>query len=754
MATDLEQLVVQLSADIRKFENSMARAQGVTNNRLRAIQKQATSVTGSVAGSFQRLGSAIAGGLALTEVTSEFIKFSDAALRIDNALKVAGLSGKELESVYRSLSTSAKANGAPLDALVQLYSRASQSQKELNVSSADLVSFSSNVALALRVAGTDAQSASGALLQLSQALSSGTVHAEEFNSVVEGALPIVQAAAAGLKEAGGSVGTLKSLVNDGKVSSEAFFQAFQAGSVLLRDKAAGSVLTISQRLENLQTSLIDAARRFNESSAAAEQFGAGIDQASKFVDGLNFENLIGELNRVINTLQTADQWVQNLAQNFGRLTGLSKVGDSIVSQLPGDTVKSYMGGALTIASGDAIQRRIDNAFSTQIQNVGNLTADAIKNSVLGKGADEKSGRLPAAGSKINAVSINDFKPPAGKSGSGGGSSRKSDYERETQQIIERTAALRAETEAQASVNPLVDDYGYAVERARTASDLLTAAQRSGLEAGKELTSVQQLLSGNFDGLSPKAREQATAMLALADAQAKASAQSEQLRASQDRIRQSFDDVKSMGKDAVSGFISDLRDGKSAADALSNALDRITDKLIDMAINSAFDSLFSGSSGGGGLLSLFGLGKKDGGIIKAATGGMISGPGGPRSDSIPTLLSDGEFVVNAAATSRNRALLEAINSGRVLARANGGMIARMASGGPVLRSAGGSGGNVSVVINNNSQAKVSQKTRQTANGPAIDVLIDDIVSSKLSTPGSSSRGAVASQFGLKSGLARR
>ncbi|APZ81849.1 tail tape-measure protein [Erythrobacter phage vB_EliS_R6L] len=45
------------------------------------------------------------------------------------------------------------------------------------------------------------------------------------------------------------------------------------------------------------------------------------------------------------------------------------------------------------------------------------------------------------------------------------------------------------------------------------------------------------------------------------------------------------------------------------------------------------------------------------------GGYVSGPGGPRSDSIPARLSDGEFVVNARATASNRPLLEAINNGQ-------------------------------------------------------------------------------------------
>jgi hypothetical protein len=47
-------------------------------------------------------------------------------------------------------------------------------------------------------------------------------------------------------------------------------------------------------------------------------------------------------------------------------------------------------------------------------------------------------------------------------------------------------------------------------------------------------------------------------------------------------------------------------------------------------------------------------------LKFADGGIVSGPGGPREDRIPAMLSNGEFVVNAAATARHRDLLESIN----------------------------------------------------------------------------------------------
>jgi TP901 family phage tail tape measure protein len=49
-------------------------------------------------------------------------------------------------------------------------------------------------------------------------------------------------------------------------------------------------------------------------------------------------------------------------------------------------------------------------------------------------------------------------------------------------------------------------------------------------------------------------------------------------------------------------------------------------------------------------------------IPRARGGIIRGRGSGTSDSILTPTSNGEYVVNAAATSRNRALLDVINSG--------------------------------------------------------------------------------------------
>jgi hypothetical protein len=51
-----------------------------------------------------------------------------------------------------------------------------------------------------------------------------------------------------------------------------------------------------------------------------------------------------------------------------------------------------------------------------------------------------------------------------------------------------------------------------------------------------------------------------------------------------------------------------------------------------------------------------------GVPRFAPGGPVFGSGTGTSDSIPAMLSNGEFVVNANATAKNRSLLETINSG--------------------------------------------------------------------------------------------
>lgn len=121
----------------------------------------------------------------------------------------------------------------------------------------------------------------------------------------------------------------------------------------------------------------------------------------------------------------------------------------------------------------------------------------------------------------------------------------------------------------------------------------------------------------------------------------------------------------------------------------------------------------------------------------ADGGLITGPGGPRDDSILAAVSNGEFVVNAAATARNYDLLKAINDNQMPRYANGGPV------GVSVGSGGGSqvvGGTEVRIIDQRTMGAGSEagdgiQTRDGGVGPdgrkIIEVLVTDLVNKALS-----------------------
>lgn len=106
----------------------------------------------------------------------------------------------------------------------------------------------------------------------------------------------------------------------------------------------------------------------------------------------------------------------------------------------------------------------------------------------------------------------------------------------------------------------------------------------------------------------------------------------------DKIKQGWSDLMEDLKGIWSGFL---------------------DWLSGNAVDAAIKGLPTKSSGKG---SKGGKGKRFGGLVHAATGGLLMGAGSGISDSIPLMASNGEFVVNAKATSDNLGMLNAINNG--------------------------------------------------------------------------------------------
>jgi tape measure domain-containing protein len=111
-----------------------------------------------------------------------------------------------------------------------------------------------------------------------------------------------------------------------------------------------------------------------------------------------------------------------------------------------------------------------------------------------------------------------------------------------------------------------------------------------------------------------------------------------------------------------GTITDLLGsfGEGAGDMFSGLLDGLMGML--------------GGGGGGDILGtvMGALGGIGGFFADGGLAGQIKGAGTSRSDSIPAMLSNGEFIVNAKSTKENLKLLTNINSGRIKKLAEGGL----------------------------------------------------------------------------------
>lgn len=134
----------------------------------------------------------------------------------------------------------------------------------------------------------------------------------------------------------------------------------------------------------------------------------------------------------------------------------------------------------------------------------------------------------------------------------------------------------------------------------------------------------------------------------------------------------FGGALGQGQGLLTGFNmiqSVLNTGTKPAEATSTiaATSALTGLTASAMSASAALSSVSVSGGGGGLF---------GALLHRADGGPIVGAGTATSDSIPAMLSNGEYVLNAKAVKRvGRPLLDAINYGHARHFASGGLAAR-------------------------------------------------------------------------------
>lgn len=225
-------------------------------------------------------------------------------------------------------------------------------------------------------------------------------------------------------------------------------------------------------------------------------------------------------------------------------------------------------------------------------------------------------------------------------------------------IRETMEAIRQQNAAIGEETAMLGASNAEKERARLVTETLNDLQRQGIEITDEIRAAVEAEADARYGQVAAYDAAVVAADALKEKQA-------ELAAQQEEINNAF-------AGAMKSFISDLAHGKSLTEALTNAVGRLADRLLDIALDNIFAGFGKGGGGGGGLLG--GIG----GFLSSLFGGFESGgyTGNAGRKQAAGVVHGQEFVVNARATRKNRALLEAINAGAP-GYAQGGFVGRMA-----------------------------------------------------------------------------
>lgn len=285
----IDPVVLQLRADMDKYRRDLRATTSLVQNSLGRQERQFRNLESQVRASSGQIGNSLR-GLAATFGTAFSVRqigqIVDSFTRLQNNLRVAGQEGEALAQVQSNLLSISQQYGVNLETLSSVFLKASLAQNELGASTEQIINLNEIVAASLKITGTSAEQARGALLQLGQALGADIVRGEEFNSLLENALPLVQAAARGIDRFEGSVARLRGAVVEGNVTSREFFEGILRGGVQTIEDAEKANLTLSGSFEALSSSLTVYIGEGAAANGITEALSSGIITLANNIDTL------------------------------------------------------------------------------------------------------------------------------------------------------------------------------------------------------------------------------------------------------------------------------------------------------------------------------------------------------------------------------------------------------------------------------------------------------------------------------------
>lgn len=422
MATDVERLLVRLEVTQRKFERQLATANRTVDQRARSMERRFVMANRHIGRSFDRMAHSASNALntvatlaiaaAASLGTREVIRYADAWTRVENQIKAAvQISGTQARTTSR-LNDIANETRSGLEETANLYARMLRVSGDLGASEEQVAQATRTVTQAFKAGGAAASEQASAVLQLSQALSSGELMGEELRSLRENAPLLAQAIA---DEFETTIGGLKELGAEGELTSDRVFGAILNGQQKIAAAFKTTQPTISEGFTALTNGFTELVGAFDDGARASEaiverfrnmndgmtsniaavrRFGAQFSEAMEIIG-----DAADAINAAIWGTDSAFQEVAGLAADH--LSTIVDVFQTIISEGSGvaallsaamkGAVDAVARGAVSIANGaisavESILQGVVDGVNKMINAVNSLIQKA--NGVAGTGIPE------------------------------------------------------------------------------------------------------------------------------------------------------------------------------------------------------------------------------------------------------------------------------------------------------------------------------------------------------------------------------
>nr|DAU67762.1 MAG TPA: tail length tape measure protein [Caudoviricetes sp.] len=255
------------------------------DNAAKKTGKTFGGLSGSVSGLKTQM-TALAGAISVSliiEWGKRFLEVADNMTQLQARIARLSTDAKTANETFSTLANIASTTGASLSDTTKLWETLTSSLKDAGATNAQVLNLTDTLQKIGRIGGSSTEEMANALRQFGQSIASGTIRAEEFNSILEQMPELARQIAAGL---GISMGELRARMLDGKLTAEDALNAIQDRTSVVNAEFEKLPRTMDQAVGSLEVSFSKLVVAVNDATGASKTAVEIIDQLAKYIDFL------------------------------------------------------------------------------------------------------------------------------------------------------------------------------------------------------------------------------------------------------------------------------------------------------------------------------------------------------------------------------------------------------------------------------------------------------------------------------------